>query len=111
MLFDIVVDKTPTSLTSLGETVFGGRLPSPARQLRVPRGAQPGQPARHHQLLLALTLLQGLGHGRVLQGEVRVQGQGVPRVLQAHPGEFLEEKFEFKDEEYLKFSKQTQVSS
>ena len=34
----------------------------------------------------------------------------VPRVLQAHPGEFLE-KFEFKDEEYLEFSKLTQVSS
>ena len=84
-----MVDKTPTSLTSLGETVFGGRLPSPARQLRVPRGAQSGQQARHHQLLLALPLLQDLGH----------------------MGEFFEEKFEFKDKEYLEFSKLTQVNS
>ena len=37
--------------------------------------------------------------------------KGVPRVLQAYPGEFLKEKFEFKDEEFLEFSKLTQVSS
>ena len=50
-------------------------------------------------------------YGRVLRGEVWVQRRGVPGVFQAYPGEFLEEKFEFKDEEYLEFSKLTQVSS
>ncbi len=58
-----------------------------ARQLRVPRGAQPGLTPTHHQLLLALTLLQALVHGRVLRGEVRVQGRGVSRVLQAQAGQ------------------------
>ncbi len=60
-----------------------------ARQLRVPRGAQPGLTPPHHQLLLALTLLQALVHGRVLRGEVRVQGRGVSRVLQAQAGQLL----------------------
>ena len=50
-------------------------------------------------------------HTQVSSREVWVQGRGVPKVLQAYPGEFLEEMFEFKDEEYLEFSKLTQVSS
>ena len=90
MLFDIVVDKTPTSLMSLGETVFGGRLPSPARQLLYVYHVEPSRDSR-----LVITS----SSWRSPFSKVWAMG------------EFFKEKFEFKDKEYLEFSKLTQVSS
>ena len=88
MLFDIVVDKTPTSLTSLGETVFG------VAYLHLhDRYVYHVEPSRDSRLFITSSSWRS------------------PFSKVWAMGEFFKEKFEFKDKEYLEFSKLTQVSS